>query len=72
MLVCSTGHRSSLAASLLAQRGFSRLMNAAGGMTGYSAAGFSAECPVCVVPHGPRFIGTRLPKPSRKNARNRR
>lgn len=56
-LMCSTGHRSSLGASLLAQRGFRALRNVAGGMTGYSAAGFAAECPVCVVPHGPRFLG---------------
>lgn len=62
VLLCSTGHRSSLGASLLAQRGFADIANAAGGMTGYAAAGFAAECPVCVVPHGPRFLGTRLPK----------
>lgn len=56
-LVCSTGHRSSLAASILKRNGFSRVWNVAGGMTGYAAAGFSAECPLCVVPHGPRFLG---------------
>jgi glyoxylase-like metal-dependent hydrolase (beta-lactamase superfamily II)/rhodanese-related sulfurtransferase len=57
VLVCSTGHRSSLAASILKRNGFSRIWNVAGGMTGYSAAGFSPECPLCVVPHGPRFLG---------------
>lgn len=56
-VLCSTGHRSSLAASLLKQRGFSEVYNVAGGLTGYSAAGFAPECPVCVVPHGPRFLG---------------
>jgi len=56
-LVCSTGHRSSLAASLLMQQGFTRVWNVAGGMTGFNAAGFAPECPLCVVPHGPRFIG---------------
>lgn len=56
-LVCSTGHRSSLGASLLKQRGFSRVWNVAGGMTGFNAAGYAPECPLCVVPHGPRFIG---------------
>ena len=61
VLVCSTGHRSSLGASLLLQRGFTAVHNAAGGMTGYGAAGFAGECPVCVVPHGPRFLG-RPPK----------
>ncbi len=61
VVVCSTGHRSSLGASLLAQHGFANLSNVAGGMTGYGAAGFTGECPVCVVPHGPRFLGTKLP-----------
>lgn len=56
-LVCSTGHRSSLAASLLKRQGFSRVWNVAGGMTGFNAAGFAPECPLCVVPHGPRFLG---------------
>ena len=57
VLVCSTGHRSSLAASILKRQGFTRVWNVAGGMTGYAAAGFSPECPLCVVPHGPRFMG---------------
>lgn len=52
-LICSTGHRSSLGAGLLKQRGFADVRNAAGGMTGYSAAGFSEECPLCVAPHVP-------------------
>ena len=52
-LICSTGHRSSLAAALLKQRGFADVHNVAGGMTGYSAAGFSEECPLCVAPHVP-------------------
>ena len=54
ILICSTGHRSSLGASLLKQRGFSELYNVAGGMTGYSAAGFAAECPMCMAPHVPQ------------------
>ena len=56
-LICSTGHRSSLAASLLKQQGFLRVWNVAGGMTGFTAAGFAPECPLCVGPHGPRFRG---------------
>jgi len=56
-LVCSTGHRSSLAASILKRHGFTRVWNVAGGMTGFNAAGFAPECPLCVVPHGPRFLG---------------
>jgi glyoxylase-like metal-dependent hydrolase (beta-lactamase superfamily II)/rhodanese-related sulfurtransferase len=50
-LICSTGHRSSLGASLLKQRGFERIYNVAGGMTGYNAAGYAGSCPMCVAPH---------------------
>lgn len=52
-LICSTGHRSSLAAALLKQRGFENVSNVAGGMTGYSAAGYSETCPICAAPHIP-------------------
>ena len=38
--MCRTGHRSSLACSLLKQQGFSDVYNAAGGLTGYVAAGY--------------------------------
>ena len=51
--ICNTGHRSSLAASLLKQRGFKDVSNLAGGMTGYNASGLGAECPVCLAPHLP-------------------
>ncbi|MBN1274115.1 MAG: MBL fold metallo-hydrolase [Candidatus Aminicenantes bacterium] len=57
ILICSTGHRSSLGASLLKQHGFWDVRNVAGGMTGYSAAGFSKECRLCFNPHGPHFMG---------------
>jgi len=57
VLVCSTGHRSSLAASLLKRVGFTSVFNVAGGMTGYGAAGYAAECPMCVAPHVPAFMG---------------
>ena len=53
-LICSTGHRSSLAAALLKQAGIENVCNVAGGMTGYSAAGYSEACPICVAPHIPR------------------
>lgn len=43
VVVCSTGNRSSLGASMLLQRGFTNVKNAAGGVTGYLAAGFSLE-----------------------------
>jgi hydroxyacylglutathione hydrolase len=57
VLICSTGHRSSLGASILKQQGFKNVYNVAGGMTGYSAAGYSKECPICVAPHIPTFTG---------------
>lgn len=56
-LICSTGHRSSLGASILKQQRFGDVYNVAGGMTGYSAAGYSKECPICIAPHIPSFIG---------------
>jgi len=56
ILTCSSGNRSSLGTSILAQKGFKKLYNLAGGMTGYSAAGFSKECRVCANPHGSRFF----------------
>lgn len=55
ILTCSSGNRSSLGASILSQHGFKNLYNAAGGMTGYSAAGYSKRCKVCQNPHGSRF-----------------
>ena len=55
VLVCSSGNRSSLAGSILKQHGFKQVYNLAGGMTGYSAAGYAKECKVCVNPHGSRY-----------------
>ncbi len=56
IVICNTGHRSSLGVSILKQHGFVEVFNVAGGMTGYNAAGYGLECPVCSVPHGPRFF----------------
>jgi glyoxylase-like metal-dependent hydrolase (beta-lactamase superfamily II)/rhodanese-related sulfurtransferase len=53
VVICNTGHRSSLGASLLKQYGFKDVSNLAGGMTGYNAVGYGPECSVCVIPHGP-------------------
>ena len=55
LLMCSSGQRSSLAASILERNGFEDLRNATGGYTGYVAAGHSGECAVCALPHGPRM-----------------
>jgi rhodanese-related sulfurtransferase len=56
VVICSTGNRSSLAASILRQHGFRRIVNVAGGMTGYGAAGHAAQCTVCENPHGSRYF----------------
>ena len=54
VVLCNTGHRSSLAASLLKQKGFKEVYNMAGGMMGYNAAGYGPACAMCVAPHVPR------------------
>ncbi len=59
-VICSTGNRSSLAASILKQHGFKEVYNVAGGMTGYSAAGHIKQCNVCINPHGPRSTNISL------------
>jgi hydroxyacylglutathione hydrolase len=56
VLVCSSGNRSSLGTSILKQHGFKDLINLAGGMTGYSAAGYAEECRACATPHASRFF----------------
>jgi glyoxylase-like metal-dependent hydrolase (beta-lactamase superfamily II)/rhodanese-related sulfurtransferase len=61
-LICSSGNRSSLGASILKQYGFGEVHNVAGGMTGYSQAGYAEECMVCENPHGSRFYALRLPQ----------
>ncbi len=55
ILVCSSGNRSSMAGSILKQRGFKSVYNVAGGMTGYSTAGYARECRICENPHGSRY-----------------
>ncbi len=55
ILICSSGNRSSLGASILKQHGFNQIYNVAGGMSGYSAAGYIKQCRACVNPHGSRF-----------------
>ena len=54
-VMCSSGHRSSAASSILQQKGIEHLVNVPGGMTAWSAAGFSAGCPRCSYSHGPRM-----------------
>jgi rhodanese-related sulfurtransferase len=54
IVMCNTGHRSSMGTSLLKQRGLKHVLNVAGGMTAYAAAGLSGPCVVCAQLHGPR------------------
>ena len=49
-VICTTGIRSGMACSLLKINGFKYIYNVSGGMTGYSAAGYSAACPACAAP----------------------
>jgi glyoxylase-like metal-dependent hydrolase (beta-lactamase superfamily II)/rhodanese-related sulfurtransferase len=67
--LCGTGHRSSLGASLLLQRGFKTVYNLAGGMMGTAAAGLAPACALCVSPHGPRFTGERSEKTNPEDRR---
>ncbi len=53
ILICGSGQRSSMGCSILLQKGFTEVQNAAGGMTGYAAAGYGPECPMCVLPWAP-------------------
>ncbi|MFO7576816.1 MAG: rhodanese-like domain-containing protein [Pelovirga sp.] len=55
LVVCSSGNRSSLATSILLQHGFTAVSNVAGGMTGYSTAGYARQCRACENLHGSRF-----------------
>ena len=52
-VICNSGHRSSLACSVLKQHGIHNVLNVAGGMTAYSAAGLIGTCPTCTAPHLP-------------------
>ncbi len=56
-VICSSGQRSSMASSIIQRQGIKNVRNVAGGMGGYGAAGYARECPVCVAPHGPRYLG---------------
>ncbi len=41
--VCSSGNRSGLGASILARRGYKRVFNLIGGMTGWNRKGYPIE-----------------------------
>jgi hydroxyacylglutathione hydrolase len=46
-MICDSGRRSSLGASILKMHGFTEVFNVAGGMRGYIATGIPLECPAC-------------------------
>ena len=52
-IICNSGHRSSLASSVLKQHALHHVVNVAGGMTAYNAAGLIGACPTCTAPHLP-------------------
>jgi rhodanese-related sulfurtransferase len=52
-VICNSGHRSSLACSVLKQHGLHNVVNVVGGMTAFSAAGLIGACPTCTAPHLP-------------------
>lgn len=56
VVICNSGHRSTMAAAILKQHGFSEVYNVAGGMMGVAAVGKAPECPLCVAPHGPAVV----------------
>jgi rhodanese-related sulfurtransferase len=56
LVLCSTGQRSALAASILLSRGFSEVSCVAGGMKGMQAASLAPSCPLCALPHGPKAL----------------
>ena len=56
VILCNTAHRSSMAASILKQHGFTNISVVTGGMTAWQAAGYSEKCPICEAPHLPRWL----------------
>jgi hydroxyacylglutathione hydrolase len=52
-VICNSGHRSSLACSVLQQKGLKNVANAVGGIMGFGAAGLVGACPICSAPHLP-------------------
>ena len=54
IVICNTGHRSSMATSLLRQHGIKHVLNVVGGTTAWAAAGLSETCSACMQLHGPQ------------------
>jgi len=52
--ICNSGHRSSMAASILLSRGVKQVANVVGGVTAWAAAGYTTHCPLSQTVHGPQ------------------
>jgi len=53
VVVCNSGHRSTMASAVLQQHGFTSVYNVAGGMLGVGAEGKAMECHICAAPNPP-------------------
>jgi glyoxylase-like metal-dependent hydrolase (beta-lactamase superfamily II)/rhodanese-related sulfurtransferase len=53
LVVCGTGQRSTLGASILMAAGFRRVSSLGGGLRGMQAASLAPACSLCAGPHGP-------------------
>jgi len=60
LLICSTGHRSTLAGSILQSQNFKKLYNVSGGMKGFSSAALAPACVMCSIPHGPKLLVSKV------------
>lgn len=56
LVVCGTGQRSTLGASILMARGFPRVSSLGGGLRGMQAASLAPVCALCAGPHGPEIL----------------
>jgi rhodanese-related sulfurtransferase len=54
VVVCNSGHRSTMACAILQQRGFTKVYNVAGGMLAVGATGKAMECHICAAPETPK------------------
>lgn len=59
-VICNSGQRSAMAASILQNRGVKNIINVPGGMTAWKTAGYSDACPCVEITHGPKLSGKPL------------